>query len=466
MDSAERDDRTAGRSIEHPEESELISSSLKWARRRDIILTLVGWGLAIAFIGWLLGYIVETLVIVAFAVVIALILMPLVRLFARKMPWGLAVLCSYVVALIVVVAFIYWVGTNLTTEIAQLIHNVPTYRSELQNLLTQVQSFLNQRGMHVNLNPSAIGGAIFSYIGTSAGQIASFATGVISTVATVLAGIVLAIVISIYLAIDGPRAARTLREVMPLSHRGRVARYQRILNRVLGGYIRGQFTLAILVGVLVGVGMWLLGVPYAVILGVFAFLFEFVPILGVIGSGALCVIFALTVSPLTALWVLLYFIGVHVFEGDVVGPRIVGNAVGLHPAFSIIALISGAEVGGLLGALFAVPIAGSLQALALAIYDEFRSPDAAPLPLSSRPREGEQTMLTRRLVRWLGREFVAVGGQVVQMARKVPWLNWLPRRSTEERTSLARLEPERSEPRDDAGAREQAPSPPGDAVKS
>jgi predicted PurR-regulated permease PerM len=402
----------------------------KWARRRDIIVTLVGWGIAISFTGWLLGFIIDAIVIVAFAVVIALILLPLARLFARVMPWGPAVLCTYVVALIVVVGFGYWVVINLSVDISELVHRIPIYKAEFQDLLTRVQTFLNQRGVHVNLDATAIGNALFSQISSSSAQILSAVAGVVGIVAGIFTGMVLAIVISIYLVIDGPRAVRMLGEIVPLSQRMRVARFQRILNRVLTGYIRGQLTLAVLVGLLVGIGMFLLGVPYATILGVFAFFFEFVPILGVIASGALCVIFALTVSPLLALWVLLYFAGVHVFEGDVVGPRIVGNAVGLHPALSIMALIAGAEVGGLLGALFAVPIAGSLQALALAIYDEVKPSGALALATAARPRMGEQSALLRRfsqgpgskllsVATWSQRRLAATGWWVIATLRAV-----------------------------------------------
>jgi predicted PurR-regulated permease PerM len=392
-----------------------LDRNLKWARRRDIILTLIGWGIVIAFIGWLLGFIVETLVILAFAFVIALVLTPLVKVFMRVMPRSLAILCAYIMALIVVLALGYWVGMNLSQEVSAFIKQIPTYRSEVQNLLSQTQSLLSQHGIHVNMNPSAIGNAIFTQIGNSGTALLGTVAGIITTVASVLAGIIIAIVISVYLVIDGPRALRTLRTLVPQSHRGRTVRIQRILNRVLGGYVRGQLTLAVLVGVLVGIGMFLLGVPYAVILGFFAFLFEFVPIIGVVFSGALCVIFALTVSPLLVVWVLLYFIGVHVFEGDVVGPRIVGNAVGLHPAISIIALVAGAEVGGLLGALFAVPIAGTLQALAIAVYDEIKPPDAATLPTTTRPRQGEEERFVTRAI-----------NSIRRLLRRVPWLNELP----------------------------------------
>src|SRR5262249_6471277 len=142
----------------------------------------------------------------------------------------------------------------------------------------------------------------------------------------------------------------------------------------------GQLTLAALVGVLVGVSMAVLQVPFAVLLGVMAFVLEFIPFLGVIISGAACVLLGLTQGWLTALLVLVVFVGLHVVEGDAVGSRIRGSAVGLHPAVSLIALIAGGELFGLWGAIFAAPLAGLLQALIVAFWQNWRAEHPEQFP--------------------------------------------------------------------------------------
>jgi predicted PurR-regulated permease PerM len=119
--------------------------------------------------------------------------------------------------------------------------------------------------------------------------------------------------------------------------------------------------------------MQVIGVPFALLLGVLAFVLEFIPILGTLVSGAICVLLALTKGWVIALIVLVYFVVVHVIEGDVVGPRIVGKTIGLHPVVAIAALIAGAELFGIAGALLAAPIAGVLQALLIAIWVEWRA---------------------------------------------------------------------------------------------
>jgi predicted PurR-regulated permease PerM len=180
-------------------------------------------------------------------------------------------------------------------------------------------------------------------------------------------------VVSIYMLIDGERITSWLRNNMPSAQQHRVNFLLETFQRIVGGYIRGQLLLSVMIGVLVGVGMFVLGVPYSVLLGVLAFILSFVPIIGTFISGAICVLLALTKGWIIALIVLAYFIGVHVFEGDLVGPRVVGKAVGLHPIVSLTALIAGSELFGIWGALFASPVAGILQALLVSFWTEWKA---------------------------------------------------------------------------------------------
>src|SRR5262249_6010055 len=97
---------------------------------------------------------------------------------------------------------------------------------------------------------------------------------------------VLVLVMSIYLLLDGERVGRLVRSQTPATYRGRIASFLGTLQRVVGGYIRGQLLLSTLIGLLVGVGMYLFHVPYAILLGVMAFFLEFIPIVGTLVSGA------------------------------------------------------------------------------------------------------------------------------------------------------------------------------------
>ena len=175
---------------------------------------------------------------------------------------------------------------------------------------------------------------------------------------------------------------RWLRNNLPLQQRSLFL--LDTLEHVVGGYIRGQFTLSFLIGLLVGLGMALLQVPHPILLGVLAFFLAFIPVLGTFISAAACILLALTqtqgwVASLThqswvlAVIVLVYFVAVHAFESHIVGPRIVGHAVGIHPIIAISALIAGVELFGILGALFVAPVVGVLQAVIVSLWREWRA---------------------------------------------------------------------------------------------
>ncbi|HVU70173.1 MAG TPA: AI-2E family transporter, partial [Ktedonobacteraceae bacterium] len=130
--------------------------------------------------------------------------------------------------------------------------------------------------------------------------------------------------------------------------------------------------LCALIGLLVGIGMLIFGVPYAALLGTLAGFLEFIPVIGTIASGVACCLIALTQGWLTFFLVLIYFVVLHVFEGYFLAPRIVGKAVGLHPVVSLLALAAGGELFGPLGALLAAPVAGLIQSVLVSFWLYYR----------------------------------------------------------------------------------------------
>jgi predicted PurR-regulated permease PerM len=160
----------------------------------------------------------------------------------------------------------------------------------------------------------------------------------------------------------------------------------------VGGYVRGTLSMALLTAVLVGLGLQVLGIPYALLLGILAFLMEFVPVVGVLISGVIALLVALPKGLAITMVVLVYFIVVHILEADVIGPRVMGKALGIHPATGIIALLVGTELFGVWGALFGAPLAGLLQAIVLGIWQVQQSNRIAPDELPVRIAEGLEAL--------------------------------------------------------------------------
>ena len=130
-----------------------------------------------------------------------------------------------------------------------------------------------------------------------------------------------------------------------------------------GQLFRGQLILGLIVGTLSAIAYLVLGVPYAVFLGVLAGILELVPIVGPIIAGAAAALVALTQPFPLVLWVILAAIAIQQIENNLLVPRISGEAVGLHPVAALLAIVVGADVGGVVGALFAVPFAGIASVL-------------------------------------------------------------------------------------------------------
>jgi predicted PurR-regulated permease PerM len=136
------------------------------------------------------------------------------------------------------------------------------------------------------------------------------------------------------------------------------------MGRSLGGYVRGVLIAMVLIGVFTGLGLGVLGVPYALLLGVLAGLTEAIPYIGPWLSGAVAVIVSLvTVDPLKAVEVLVLFLLVQQLEGNLVQPLVMSRSVHLDPLLVLVAILIGSELLGLMGAVLAVPFAALLQSL-------------------------------------------------------------------------------------------------------
>jgi predicted PurR-regulated permease PerM len=345
-----------------------------WLRALVLPLIVLAW-LAMAVLAiWVLSHFTHTILIVVLAIVLAFAFTPLANFFRRWTSRPVAIGLAYVLGLSVVFGFGAYVVATAFEQIRALVDNLPSYTQQAQGLQPQVEGLLTPFG----LPPGWLG----DVEGQAVGQIQAFATAVAADLIPRLAeffgtvvDLVLVLILSVYLCSNGTRIATWLKTETPRPANRRARAMVVIVNRVVGGYIRGVLVLALLIGLLVGLGMAVIGVPYPALLGVLAFFMEFVPVLGVFISGAASLLIALASFREVArpLIVLIYFALVHVVEGDVVGPRIMGRAVGIHPATSLIALVAGTEVFGIWGALFAAPAAGLLQSIVVAAWLEFRS---------------------------------------------------------------------------------------------
>jgi predicted PurR-regulated permease PerM len=234
---------------------------------------------------------------------------------------------------------------------AQIPHLLTRANTEIKHLRTQ----LSNHGIQVG------GGGIVptnltSYI---PGATAILLHGLSSTV-TVLVDVFVGLVISFWLLKDGRVLRRQFQDLLPSRLRSEVSFGLDAFSVVVGGYVRAQLLMALLVAILAGAGTAILGVPFPLVIAVATFIFELIPLVGPFAGGAVALLLALTKSPVLALFTLILFLAIHIIEGYLLAPRIQAKFVRLHPLVALLALFGGIEAAGFLGALFAVPVASLL----------------------------------------------------------------------------------------------------------
>jgi predicted PurR-regulated permease PerM len=191
-------------------------------------------------------------------------------------------------------------------------------------------------------------------------------------IASVLKGFawfVLTFMVAAYVLVDLDRVMGFLRSLVPEPHRVAFDELMEQVDHGLSGVVRGQLTICVVNGILTTVGLLIFRVKYAVLLGMLAGTFSFIPVFGTILSSVPIVTVAMAsgggegLSLSTALAVLGWIIGIHFLEANLFNPKIIGTAAKIHPVVVVFALLVGEQTGGLIGALLAVPIASIVQAV-------------------------------------------------------------------------------------------------------
>ncbi len=327
-------------------------------------------GTVIAVIAWtILERFQHIIVLLGASFVLSLLLGPLVdRLEQRNVPRLLGTLLAFLLLIGVLVLFGALLLGPLITQLQDALNAIPTLVSNRTSLLADLDRFFHDNGIPLQT------GTIQDQIGASISSTSTALLGGTLTVVTGLVGLVtdlfLILAITFYLIVDGNSMRTNILQLLPARIRERWFFIEATLNSVLGGYIRGQVVVALTVGAAAGLGSALLSVRYPLVIGLLAFLFEFIPLLGpVLGMVAAVLISLFQPFPLV-LWVIVYFIILQQVESNLIVPRVSGHAVGLHPLGALLALLAGVELAGLGGALISVPLVGVLYVIALAIYSD------------------------------------------------------------------------------------------------
>jgi predicted PurR-regulated permease PerM len=308
-----------------------------------VVLVLIAFMLILN----LLAPLSRVILLIMFGVIVAFLLAPLVERLERPLRRrGLAIGLGAAAA----IGGLALLAVPLVRETRQLAEAAPSYAQMLSS------------DQPISVFGLEISGEVRQRIGQELGARASEWSALAARTALRVAGgvvdVVFVFVLGIYLLASGPAVRRWVIDLVPADRRADAARVEAEAQRVFGSYIRGQLLLGLIVGALSTIAYLVLGVPYAVFLGVLAGILELVPIVGPIVAGAAAAVVALTQPFPLVLWVVAAAIAIQQIENNLLVPRISGPAVGLHPLAALLAVLVGVELAGLAGAIFAVPLTG------------------------------------------------------------------------------------------------------------
>ena len=324
----------------------LVRGRLPWPLVFQVLGVIAVVGFVIAT--WQLWLLTFTGLILAAA------MLPAARVGARyRVPRGVTVLVVYVavVGVLTLMGRLLWPA--LTEQWFQFTEQLPRMIDNLRDWIGSVQGWFGQWGLERFGAPMQAPKAenVQGLVGTLVANTLRVTAGAVGAVL----GLLVVLVIAAYIVIDAEHIGGGLLSLVPPTSRRMTADLAGPVMERIGGYVRGQILVSLCVGVVLAIGLTLLGVRYALLIGALAAVLNVVPFVGSIVAAVLGILSALNESLTLAIATTLLFWGTNVLEGKLLVPQLVGRATGLHPLAVMLALLAGAHLAGLIGALVAVP---------------------------------------------------------------------------------------------------------------
>lgn len=348
---------------QQPVREQASRDSRRPIRRYGVNAVQVPWQLiAIGAAAFFLGLFVvdvmrgiaRPLALLFIAIAIAEALAPAVDRLSRVLPHVVSVLLVYLL-LIAAFAGIGWlIVPPLVDQAAEVSADAPM-------LVDETLDWIERRDV---VSRDQVVSTLTGQVESLSGQI----IGLPLTIASFVLELVLVIAMSIYWQLSRAELRGFVLSLFPSGRRDRVGQVLGDLGSTIGGYLRAETIDAVIVGVLVWIGMSVIGVQYPLVLALVSALGELVPTIGPILSTVPAVLIALLDSPTTAVITLVFFLILQQVESNILLPNIMRNQSDIPPLLVIFALFAGAAVGGILGALVAIPLFGAAKVLVVEVF--------------------------------------------------------------------------------------------------
>lgn len=298
------------------------------------------------------------------AILFASTVRPLVGLLEKaRITRGFAILIIYLVTFLVVITIVASVLPTVVTRFIELSNSQSQIVQSVENFLRQLSALAQSQANVTVTVPTD--NELNAALGELRKRMSDQLLGSWSLSFQLITDLLLIFTMAFYWLTERDRFQTLMMRLVPLGRRAHVETIFNDIESALGAYVRGQGIMVATVGAMVFLGLTLLGVPYAVLLAALAGIAEAIPIVGpILGAVPGLVIAIITQPPEKVLFVLLMYVLIQQIESSVLVPKIMERQVGLSPLSVILALAAGNLLGGLTGALIAVPVAAALQILA------------------------------------------------------------------------------------------------------
>jgi predicted PurR-regulated permease PerM len=340
--------------------------------------------LGLVILAWILvGFIrqtIDVLVLLLISAILAAGFAPLVSFVEERwhLPGGIrfsrgaAILILYLGIFLVIGVLLSMIIVPMAQQAAGFIQQLPQFIGELRRWLIELRVrwpwLPDLAGMLEHL-PSEI--SSLSRYGPEAAGVAFRFIGGIAAAITVL-------VFTYYMLVEGGQMKRAFLALFPPYDRPRVDLILQRIGIKFGGWLRGQIVLSLSVAAPVAIGLALIGMPYAFLLGVIAGLGELIPIVGPTLGGAAAILVALSQPAWRLVAVVIFYTIIMNVEPHILVPRIMGQAIGLSPLLTLVALLSGIKLMGILGGLLSIPLAAALQVIVGEVVREIETRPIEP----------------------------------------------------------------------------------------
>ncbi len=308
---------------------------------------------------------------------IAYVLNPMMKIFEKKLKINriFSILLCYIIVIGIITTIITIVIPMIGKNVSDLIANFESYK---ETAITYYNDRIssNQFYKDMDLNKYLNFDSVSSYFGDIPALLKSVSDGLMDTVVSFFGSLfkmVVGFIIAVYILMDKEKFQtgfkRAIYGFLKVKQADKATLFFQDVNKIFSRYIIGKTIDSVIIGLMCFVGLLMLDTPYAALLAIIVGVTNMIPYFGPFIGMVPAIFLTIFFSPIKALWVGLFILGLQQFDGYILGPKILGDSVGLSPFWIILGILVGGSLMGVLGMLLAVPVVAVLQLIFVRIVD-------------------------------------------------------------------------------------------------